>query len=62
MSQQLDTAKLIDIFDTTRKQFLDDYVPLIHEQLQRVDKCSKLVKQDPSTMCRVYPKNEHILS
>lgn len=26
MSQQLDTAKLIDIFDTTRKQFLDDYV------------------------------------
>lgn len=56
MPQQSDTAKLIDIFDTTRRQFQDDYLPLTHEQLQRVDKCSKLVKQDPSTMHRNIPK------
>lgn len=62
MSQQLNIAKLIDTFDVIRRQFSDNYLPLTGEQLQRVDKCSRLVEQDPSTIRQNAPKKRaHIV-
>jgi hypothetical protein len=41
--ENLTTSKLVDLLEAERKEFSEDYFPLTNEQLQGVEKYSKLV-------------------
>jgi hypothetical protein len=54
--ENLTTSKLVDLLEAERKEFSEDYFPLTNEQLQGVEKYSKLVTINRHAIVRNIPK------
>lgn len=53
---QLSPEGLLNLIDTTWRQFSDIFVPLTTNQVDNIKRCSRLVATDPSTIHRNVPK------
>lgn len=58
----LSPEKLVNLVDTTWKQFSDTFAPLTRNQLEKIKRCSRLVATDPSTIHRNVPKLRGMIS
>lgn len=53
---KLSPEKLVNLVDTTCRQFSESFTPLTRNQLENIRRCSRLVATDPSTIHRNVPK------
>lgn len=59
---ELTTVKLLDLLETERRTFSDDYLPFTQKELQAITKYSNLLAQDRTTIRRNIPKTRaHII-
>lgn len=60
--QNLTDDELLDLIEKERSAFSDDYVPLHHEKLDALKKCSNLVAKDRNSISRNTQKRRaHII-